>query len=138
MSVVRTPDNSRPDEVRRRVIAAIGCVSLAAGVWAARFIHPIPLSHEPSQAGDRVSIVRTGVNPNTASWPEIAQLPGIGENLARRIVEFRDRAPSKRNMSPHPFQNPADLTAVKGLGRATIARIRPYLRFDARPSSVDR
>lgn len=29
------------------------------------------------------------VNVNVAEWPELAQLPGVGPSLARRIVEFR-------------------------------------------------
>jgi len=43
-------------------------------------------------------------------------LPGIGPVLARRIVEGR------------PYARVEDLLKVKGIGPATLERLRPYLR----------
>ena len=60
------------------------------------------------------------VDINVAGWPEIAQLPGIGETLARRIVESREREGRFRSL--------ADLRRVRGIGKNTLARIEPYLR----------
>lgn len=60
------------------------------------------------------------VDVNTAEWPELAQLPGIGETLARRIVETRQ--------SGGPFRDFEDLRGrVRGIGPTTLERIRPYL-----------
>jgi len=57
---------------------------------------------------------------NAASWVEWAQLDGIGETLARRIVADReDRG---------PFQGPDDVGRVRGIGGKLLERIRPYLR----------
>lgn len=57
---------------------------------------------------------------NTASWGEWAQLDGIGEKLARRIIADRnDRG---------PFRNPADVGRVRGIGPKTLEKIRPFLR----------
>ncbi len=60
------------------------------------------------------------VDVNTADWPELAQLPGIGETLARRIVAVRE--------SSGPFRDFEDLRVrVRGIGPATLERIRPHL-----------
>ena len=60
------------------------------------------------------------VDLNEADWPELVQLPGIGETLARRIVESRDR--------DGRFLDHEDLERVRGIGPKTLYRIRPYLR----------
>lgn len=60
------------------------------------------------------------VDINSADWPELAQLPGIGETLARRIVETRRQH--------GPFLHHQDLRRVRGIGPATLERLRPYLR----------
>jgi competence protein ComEA len=60
------------------------------------------------------------VDLNEADWPELAQLPGIGEVLARRIVESRQR--------DGPFLDHEDLQRVRGIGPRTLDGVRPYLR----------
>ena len=47
------------------------------------------------------------------------QLPGIGETLARRIVESR--------RSEGRFFEADDLQRVQGIGPKTLQRVRPYL-----------
>ncbi|NQT38755.1 MAG: helix-hairpin-helix domain-containing protein [Planctomycetes bacterium] len=59
------------------------------------------------------------VDVNQAEWPELAQLPGIGETLARRIVEFRDQR--------GPFLDHQDIRNVKGIGPKKLEQIEPYL-----------
>lgn len=59
-------------------------------------------------APDRVDLNRAGAD-------ELAGLPGIGPVLAARIVAYRDSAGS--------FPDLQSLTAVKGIGQATIVRI---------------
>ena len=55
------------------------------------------------------------VDINTASWPEIAQLPDVGETLARRIVEHR-----RQN---GPFFDHEELRRVgEGIGLTTVYR----------------
>lgn len=56
---------------------------------------------------------------NEADWPEWSLLPNIGETLARRIVDFRDRR--------GPFRQHDELLQVKGIGPRTLESIRPYL-----------
>ncbi len=64
--------------------------------------------------------VRFEVDINTAEWPELSQLPEIGETLARRIVASRDRE--------GPFLDHQDLQRVRGIGPKTLEQVRPYLR----------
>jgi competence protein ComEA len=63
---------------------------------------------------------RFEVDINAADWPELLQLPGIGPNLARRIVQSR--------RDDGPFADHDDLRRVRGIGPATLDRIRSYLR----------
>jgi competence protein ComEA len=59
------------------------------------------------------------VDINAAEWPELAELPEIGETLARRIVESRQAA--------GPFGDHDDLLRVQGVGPRTLETLRPYL-----------
>lgn len=63
---------------------------------------------------------RFEVDINQAEWPELTQLPDIGETLARRIVESRQRE--------GPFVDHEDLLRVRGIGPKTLEGLRPYLR----------
>jgi len=59
------------------------------------------------------------VDLNRADWPELALLPGVGETLARRIVDSRQSA--------GPFLDHRDLLRVPGVGPVTLEAIQPYL-----------
>lgn len=56
---------------------------------------------------------------NRADWAEWSVLPGIGDQLARRIVQVR----SVRG----GFVRHEDLLDVPGIGPRTLERVRPYL-----------
>ncbi|MGD8321598.1 MAG: ComEA family DNA-binding protein [Gemmatimonadota bacterium] len=55
------------------------------------------------------------VDVNHADVEALQTLPGIGPSLARRIVEARVQG---------PFRSVDDLTRVRGIGPATVARLR--------------
>lgn len=59
------------------------------------------------------------VDVNRADWAELAQLPGIGEVLAKRIIESR--------AAQGPFLDHSDLQRVRGIGPRTVENLRPYL-----------
>jgi competence protein ComEA len=59
------------------------------------------------------------VDINSAQWTELAELPEVGETLARRIVESRAAA--------GPFGDHDDLLRVNGIGPRTLEKLRPYL-----------
>ena len=72
---------------------------------------------ELERAGPQTASFRVDVN--SADWPELAQLPGVGETLARRIVESRE--------TDGPFLDHEDLKRIRGIGPKTVEQIRPYL-----------
>jgi competence protein ComEA len=64
------------------------------------------------------------IDINQASEREFAKLPGIGPELARRIVAYRDKH--------GPFRRIEDLLAIRGIGRKKWTKIRPYLQVGGR------
>ncbi len=96
-----------------RVFAALA-LAAALGVAAA------------AQAADSPAL--TGVvNVNTASVEELQLLPGIGESRARDLVELRKRRGG--------FKSLAELKELKGIGDASLERLRPYVRFDGKTTA---
>lgn len=60
------------------------------------------------------------VDLNTAGPSELQSLPGIGPALAGRIIAHRD--------AHGPFGDVEALLAVKGIGPATLEKVRPYIK----------
>ena len=56
---------------------------------------------------------------NTATEEQLISLPGIGEELAGRIIAYRDEVGA--------FVSVDELLNVKGIGEKKLADIRPYL-----------
>ena len=59
------------------------------------------------------------IDVNQAAWPELAVMPNVGEQLAKRIVA--DRA------ERGAFNHLADLERVRGIGPKTLEGMKPYL-----------
>jgi competence protein ComEA len=59
------------------------------------------------------------VNVNTASPAQLSLLPGIGDARAREIVAARTKQGG--------FKRVEDLLAIKGIGEASLAKLRPYV-----------
>jgi len=70
------------------------------------------------------------IDPNQATWSDLAMLPGIGPVKAGTIVAFRSPTRDGGDESARVFVTPADLQAVRGIGPKTVRRIAPYLRFE--------
>lgn len=87
----------------------------AGGPWGRLVDHDAP---------PRVALEFT-VDVNAAGETELAQLPGIGPALARRIVDRRAEAGR--------FRSADDLLDVPGIGPATLEALRPHLRHPAAP-----
>ncbi len=68
---------------------------------------------------------RFTIDINSASPAELAQLPNVGETLAARIVESRQKRGGYRSID--------ELQNVPGIGPKTFDKLRPYLR----PISVE-
>lgn len=58
---------------------------------------------------------------NVASLEQLEGLPGIGHKKAEAIVELRKH---------RPFTRLTQLLEVRGIGRKTLERLKPYVRFE--------
>ncbi len=63
------------------------------------------------------------VNINTATAQQLTVLPGVGEKLAARIVDYRQKSGG--------FKNVSELMNVQGIGEKNLAKIQAYLTTGA-------
>jgi comEA protein len=74
--------------------------------------------HQPQQQQQQGE-QRELIDINAATAEQLQRVPGIGETLARRIIEFR---------AEHgPFEKVDDLLNVQGIGTTTLDKMRPFL-----------
>lgn len=59
------------------------------------------------------------ININTATWEELTALDGIGEALAKRIVEYREQNGA--------YSSPEELLEVPGIGEKRLQAIRDQI-----------
>lgn len=103
----------RPEQATVAVLLVAG-VFASAGVWWSR-----------GGANQQTFAARSGerfayrIDINHCHWTELAQVTGIGETLARRIVELREQRGG--------FRRHDELLEVKGIGPKKFAAIQPYL-----------
>jgi competence ComEA-like helix-hairpin-helix protein len=69
--------------------------------------------------------VRFPLDLNSARMEDLAELPGIGEKLAERLVEYR--------RSHGGFRSVEDLRKVQGVGEKRMERLRPLVRTGEAP-----
>jgi competence protein ComEA len=88
-------------------------------------VGPPPAPPPPAPVASRhgAASAESPVILNAADENELRRLPGIGEKRANAILSLRARLGR--------FRAVEDLLKVKGIGRATIKRLRPLLRLDA-------
>ncbi len=100
------------------------------GLWTGSDLwHTRPLNRAV-----RVEMQPAGrVNPNTADWPSLARLPGLGPAKAQAIVAYR--LLQEQLTGRVVFRKPGDLAVVKGIGPATVEQIGPFLEFSAEDSA---
>lgn len=58
------------------------------------------------------------ININTASLEELVKLPSVGEVIALRIIEYRQK---------NPFKDKEDIKNVKGIGDAIYEKIKDFI-----------
>lgn len=133
---VRTglPDGTTIEQHRERLDGLqTEAILKSAGIWK----HSDPLAIVPGRevtlqeerqrqailkaANAKGAIKGLRVDPNKASPDELQKLPGIGPELANRVIENR------------PYQRAEDLARVPGIGPKTVEKLRRYLRFRAVP-----
>lgn len=145
MSVPRLPPQHaamQQPETRAlwRAVALLVLVSGARWVWSARADGTVPTeqsvlpellatSREAAAEGARRSeplAEGERLDPNRAPEAELDRLPGVGPSTARAIVAAREEGVV--------FRRPEDLLAVRGIGEATLERIRGALDLRAPPA----
>jgi competence ComEA-like helix-hairpin-helix protein len=67
------------------------------------------------------SVRQFKININTARPQQLQMLPGIGDSLAERIVEYR--------LANGPFKAPKDLQNVKGLTAKRFSHIKELIEL---------
>jgi competence protein ComEA len=65
---------------------------------------------------------------NLANTDDLRRLPGIGPKRAEAILALRTKIGR--------FHNVEELLRVKGIGRATLRRLRPLVRVDPAPAAA--
>jgi competence ComEA-like helix-hairpin-helix protein len=86
------------------------------------FAHSSLLLGAPSlggKKGDRTKSPLPMIDINRASAEDFQKLPGIGLELARRMVAYRQRH--------GPFRRVEELLAIRGIGSKKWRAIKPYL-----------
>lgn len=93
-----------------RFASRLGVALLALVVLTVGMIPPLSAAEENNP-----------IDLNRATARELIQLPGVGEVIAKRIVDFREEH--------GPFKRVEDLMKVKGIGEKSLKKIRPYIRI---------
>lgn len=108
----------------RKVLIFIGIVILVGSIL--RTLNRNTIGENPSSDRDRAVISEnTGlskiVNINAATSEGLESISGIGEVIARRIIDYRNQFGS--------FEDLEDLKKVKGIGDKKIETIKEYITF---------
>ena len=111
----------------RAVIFLVAIILIGAGFWGLRRFNPalflgkqdfiaVPNEDQPQQSvKDKPALL----NINTASAEELQTLSGIGPQMAKRIIQYREKHGN--------FTSVDALTEVKGLGEKTLEKLKPFI-----------
>ena len=115
------------------VVLTLAFLCIMAGIFIGRNLMPNYITHKNVVSSDPSSAstafmnedptvkeqIEAKVNINTADAQMLSLLPGIGEVLAQRIIDYR---------TEHgPFSKPEDLLFVEGIGDIRLKEILDYI-----------
>lgn len=117
------------------ILIATAALTFLAGLFLGRNINRYPITVSPVPTVQQETINRKTstsepaksaeeatsgkININTASFSELQTLPGIGEVLAQRIIDYRE--------THGPFSKITDLMDVEGIGEKTFEDLRKLI-----------
>ncbi len=115
----------------RAVSFLVILILIGAGYWGLRRYNPglflgkpdfiaVPNDELPEQKKQlSVEEKPTLLNINSATSNELQTLPGIGPNMAQRIIDHRKESGN--------FNSIDSLTDVKGIGEKTLEKLKPFI-----------
>jgi competence ComEA-like helix-hairpin-helix protein len=131
-----TPANANTHAPGTRLMIAIVALLVAGAIWTATqrtmlvddaivgdggaaAADDTARSVGGDQSAERIAWPDMRIDLNRANGAELALLPGVGDRLADRIIDDRQRN--------GPFASVDDLQRVPGMGPAIIERLRPHV-----------
>jgi competence protein ComEA len=119
------PFSSPPDVVsawpRSAQITTVFLLGVASTLLILHVGSSLRWGSRPTELANEVRLTYR-VNLNRATHAELLQLPGVGENMARRIEAYREEHDG--------FRNIAELRNVSGIGPKTWQRLRDWVCVD--------
>lgn len=115
--------------LRQQCTVGTSVVLLFALTFASFARYSRPADTPDGRTNEQDAAALHGVDPNTSTWYELAQIPGIGPALANRVVAYREQVRREHREAPLVFRQAADLLSVHGLGPKKVARLGRLLRF---------
>ncbi|MDP6423473.1 MAG: hypothetical protein QGG14_01930 [Planctomycetota bacterium] len=107
----RTSTRLPPPLAKYRNIAAAGLLS---ALIARLYWHGVVAAFAPT---DDAVLEVIELDPRTVSWRELSLIPGIGDEIAKKLVVVVRRFPAE----------PDRWIGVRGVGPVTLQRVRRYL-----------
>lgn len=101
------------------ILLTVIFLSVLVGIFIGR--NTVNQLHLP--ADDTISTSQQAdgkIDINTATHAQLTLLPGIGDELASRIINYRAQN--------GPYKNIADLLCVEGIGKTKFERIQDYIK----------
>jgi competence ComEA-like helix-hairpin-helix protein len=120
--------------LQRTAIGVLGLIVAGLSLWALAGIERARSVRAPAEAPIASSVPRPSpravralrdgqrLDLNAASAADLEMLPGIGPSLALRVVQDR--------LGQGAFSSVEGLLRVRGIGPATLAKLRPLLYVD--------
>jgi competence protein ComEA len=116
-----TPSPAEAPVSRRTQLAALALLLVMAGLIGWRWISDRRGTRPTEMSRD----LTHRIDLNRASRAELMQVPGIGPQLAERIVSHRE--------TRGPYATVDDLNAVHGIGDAKLNLMRPWVTVEESP-----
>ncbi len=78
--------------------------------------------HVPSDTDENAPAVIPVVNINTADFETLCIIPGVGESIAQRIIDYR-----KKNGN---FSDVSEIMNIRGIGKKTFEKMKYYIKTE--------